>query len=106
MILLSPPEVPEVVAPPPGNPRFPLMDSLRATAALTVLVYHVGFFGHFQQKHSFGFVLSSLGFGVAMFFVLSGFLLYRPFVNAELTGSPRPRILDFAQRRFLRVVPA
>lgn len=103
---LSPSEVPEVVTPPPGNPRFPLIDSLRAFAALSVLVYHVGFFGHFQQTHRFGFVLSSLGFGVAIFFVLSGFLLYRPFVNAELTGSPRPRILDFARRRLLRVVPA
>lgn len=103
---LPAPEVPEVVAPPPGNPRFALMDAVRAIAAMTVLVYHVGFFGHVQQTHRLGFILSSLGFGVAIFFVLSGFLLYRPFVNAELTGSPRPRIGQFARRRFLRVVPA
>ena len=31
------------VAPPPGNPRFPLMDSMRAIAALSVLLTHVGF---------------------------------------------------------------
>ena len=99
-------EIPPALVPPPGNPRFPLMDSVRAIAALTVLVYHVGFFGHLQQTHADGFVLSSLGFGVAVFFVLSGFLLYRPFFNAEMTGSPRPRVLDFARRRVLRVVPA
>ncbi len=94
------------LVPPPGNPRFRLMDALRAIAALSVLIYHVGFFGHFQQAHSYGFVLSSLGFGVAIFFVLSGFLLYRPFFNAEMTGAPRPRLRDFARRRVLRVVPA
>jgi peptidoglycan/LPS O-acetylase OafA/YrhL len=92
--------------PPPGNPRFPLMDSLRAIAALTVLLYHVGFWSHLQQTHSYGAALTSLGFGVAVFFVLSGFLLYRPFFNAEVSGSPRPRIRDFLRRRVVRVVPA
>jgi peptidoglycan/LPS O-acetylase OafA/YrhL len=92
--------------PPPGNPRFPLLDSMRAIAALSVLVYHVGFWGHLQQTHSYGAVLTSLGFGVAVFFVLSGFLLYRPFFNAEVTGSPRPRIRQFLRRRAVRVVPA
>ncbi len=29
------------VAPPPGNPRFPLFDSLRAIAVLGVLAFHV-----------------------------------------------------------------
>ena len=43
---------------------------------------------------------------MAVFFVLSGFLLYRPFFNAELTDAPRPRIRDFARRRVLRIVPA
>ena len=29
------------LAPPPGNPRFPLFDSLRAIAVLAVLAFHV-----------------------------------------------------------------
>ena len=98
--------VPPALTPPPGNPRFPLIDSLRAVAALTVVVYHVGFFGRVQQTHSYGVVLSSLGFGVAIFFVLSGFLLYRPMFNAELTGAPLARMRDYARRRVLRIVPA
>jgi peptidoglycan/LPS O-acetylase OafA/YrhL len=92
--------------PPPGNPRFPLIDSMRAIAALSVLVYHIGFWGRLQQTHAYGAALTSLGFGVAVFFVLSGFLLYRPFFNAEVTGSPRPRIRVFLRRRVVRVVPA
>lgn len=94
------------VTPPPGNPRFPLLDSLRAIAALAIVVYHVFFWGHAQQTHAYGAALTSLGLGVAIFFVLSGFLLYRPFINADLNGTPRPRLTTFLRRRILRIVPA
>jgi peptidoglycan/LPS O-acetylase OafA/YrhL len=43
---------------------------------------------------------------VTVFFVISGFLLYRPFLAAELDGAPPIRIKDFARRRVLRIVPA
>jgi peptidoglycan/LPS O-acetylase OafA/YrhL len=98
--------VPDVVAPPPGNPRFPLMDSLRALAALGVLVAHVAIFSGNAQHLSWGVVPGNLDVGVTLFFVLSGFLLYRPFFNSELGGAPVPRIGDYARRRVLRIVPA
>ena len=44
--------------------------------------------------------------GVAFFFVISGFLLYRPFLAARFAGRPAPRIRDYARRRVLRIVPA
>ena len=44
--------------------------------------------------------------GVAIFFVISGFLLYRPFLAARFAGRPPPRIRDYARRRVLRIVPA
>ena len=44
--------------------------------------------------------------GVTVFFVISGFLLYRPFLNAQLNGAPRQRVRDFYRRRVLRIVPA
>lgn len=94
------------VAPPPGNPRFALMDSLRAIAALGVLVGHVGFITHTQQTHWYGAIMSNFVSGVAIFFVLSGFLLYRPFFSSELAGTPRPRLRDYTRRRLLRIVPA
>jgi peptidoglycan/LPS O-acetylase OafA/YrhL len=98
--------VPEVVAPPPGNPRFPLMDSLRALAALGVLVAHVTIFTGNAQHLSWGIVPGNLDVGVTVFFVLSGFLLYRPFFNAELSASRVPRVSEYARRRVLRIVPA
>jgi peptidoglycan/LPS O-acetylase OafA/YrhL len=44
--------------------------------------------------------------GVTVFFVLSGFLLYRPFLAADLDGAPPIRVADFGRRRVLRIVPA
>ncbi len=98
--------VPEVVAPPPGHPRFPLMDSLRALAALGVLVAHVTIFTGNVQHLSWGVVPGNLDVGVTVFFVLSGFLLYRPFFSSEVSSAPAPRLRDYARRRVLRIVPA
>jgi peptidoglycan/LPS O-acetylase OafA/YrhL len=97
---------PDVVAPPPGNPRFPLVDSLRAIAVGGVLLTHVFVFSHVVERHSWGAFPGNLSVGVTLFFLISGFLLYRPFFNAELNGTPRPGGLQFAWRRVLRIVPA
>jgi len=43
---------------------------------------------------------------VALFFVISGFLLYRPFVAAHLAGRAGPGTRAFLGRRILRIVPA
>lgn len=44
--------------------------------------------------------------GVAIFFVLSGFLLYRPFTRARLAGEGIPSVRAYARRRALRIFPA
>jgi peptidoglycan/LPS O-acetylase OafA/YrhL len=92
------------VRPPPGNPRFPLFDSLRAIAALAVVAYHVAIF-NFVVAGWPGAFAQQLASGVTVFFLISGFLLYRPFVVARLGGKP-VRVRDFARRRVLRIVPA
>jgi peptidoglycan/LPS O-acetylase OafA/YrhL len=95
------------VTPPPGNPRFPLFDSLRAIAVVAVLVFHVtsltGDLGRPVIGNLFG-VLSNQG--LTLFFVISGFLLYRPFVAARASGKPFPNLARYARRRVLRIVPA
>jgi peptidoglycan/LPS O-acetylase OafA/YrhL len=98
--------VPDAVAPPPGNPRFPLFDALRAIAALSILLTHVSLFSGANEAAWWGGITARLDVGVTVFFVVSGFLLYRPFVAARLIGSPRPRVRDYARRRVLRIVPA
>jgi peptidoglycan/LPS O-acetylase OafA/YrhL len=97
---------PDAVAPPPGNPRFPLFDGVRAFAAGTVLVGHVGAITAFNVINPLGAYTARLNMGVAFFFVISGFLLYRPFLAARFAGRPVPRIRDYARRRVLRILPA
>jgi peptidoglycan/LPS O-acetylase OafA/YrhL len=97
---------PDAVAPPPGNPRFPLFDGVRAFAAGTVLVGHVAAITAFNVANPLGAYTARLNMGVAFFFVISGFLLYRPFLAARFAGRPVPRIRDYARRRVLRILPA
>lgn len=98
-------DVPDVVAPPPGNRRFPLVDGLRAIAVLAVVTVHVG--GEsLDYGSTLGRLAMHLNIGVALFFLISGFLLYRPFI-AHRTGGPNPSpIRDYARRRLLRILPA
>lgn len=44
--------------------------------------------------------------GVLVFFGISGFLLYRPFVAARATGRHGAGVARYARRRVLRIVPA
>ncbi len=94
-----------VVAPPPGNPRFPLVDALRALAALSVLVYHTAYSSGATEAW-YGPVVGRFELGVALFFAISGFLLYRPFFAAHYAGAAPVRTRDYLRRRVLRIVPA
>lgn len=95
------------VAPPPGNPRFPLFDSLRGLAVLAVVVYHVFIFSGALNRRGIGDAVAVLGsLGPILFFALSGFLLYRPWVAARATGKPPPDTLRYGRRRALRILPA
>jgi peptidoglycan/LPS O-acetylase OafA/YrhL len=101
----EPVAVEPVVAPPPGNPRFPHVDGLRAIAALSVLVFHTAYWSGATATW-YGRAAGRLEIGVALFFAISGFLLYRPFFAALLAGAPRVRTRDYLRRRVLRIVPA
>jgi len=97
---------PAPFVPPPGNPRFPLVDGVRALAALSILLGHTAAESGFTADHALGVLTARLDLGVAIFFVLSGFLLYRPFAAARWEGRPPVRVRDYVRRRVLRIVPA
>ena len=44
--------------------------------------------------------------GVYLFFLISGYLLYRPFVAARFDHAPGPGLRSYARRRALRILPA
>jgi peptidoglycan/LPS O-acetylase OafA/YrhL/4-amino-4-deoxy-L-arabinose transferase-like glycosyltransferase len=98
-------------ADPPGGlgssaGHFAGFDGLRAIAALGVLLTHVGLQSGFVGRSGSGEYISRADVGVALFFALSGFLLYRPFVAARLDGRRRPHTGRYLRKRFLRIFPA
>ncbi len=86
---------------------FAGLDGLRAIAAFLILFHHAGFSSGvtFRSELS-GLLLTRMDIGVSIFFVLSGFLLYRPFVVAQFTDQPAPATGPFWIRRLVRIYPA
>jgi peptidoglycan/LPS O-acetylase OafA/YrhL len=95
----------------PVDARLPGVDGLRALAATAVVVQHVW---RFSDPDGFSpdwgvastAVLPHLRIGLTLFFVLSGFLLYRPFVAARYDGRSRPSFRAYLESRALRILPA
>jgi peptidoglycan/LPS O-acetylase OafA/YrhL len=97
--------VPDVVAPPPHHPRFPLLDGMRAVAVLSVVLVHVSVFAS-AGTTPVPRVLMHMNVGVTIFFLISGFLLYRPFIAHRAGGAAAPPVGQYAKRRALRIFPA
>ncbi len=92
----------------PGVRRYVAMDGWRALAALSVLIFHTAGEGFYLNHDGLlPSVLSNFGnFGVAIFFVLSGFVIYQPFVDSILGRTPLPASRPFWIKRFFRIFPA
>ncbi len=86
--------------------RFPGLDGTRALGALFVVTTHVGFHSGAGLNSTFNGVLSRMDSGVAIFFVISGFLLFRPHAVAWVEGTSRPSTTRYFWRRALRILPA
>jgi peptidoglycan/LPS O-acetylase OafA/YrhL len=91
---------------PPALPRLPALDALRALGAAAVVATHVGFATGATASPAWGGLLARMDVGVAIFFVLSGFLLFRPYAHAAAHGLPRPGPGRYLWRRALRILPA
>ncbi len=86
--------------------RFPGFDGLRAVAATLIVLHHAGFASGATLNRWWGVFTGRMDIGVSVFFVISGFLLYRPFVVTQLAGRRAPDTTSFYWRRFLRIFPA
>jgi peptidoglycan/LPS O-acetylase OafA/YrhL len=91
-------------APVPGS--VPALDGVRGLAALLVVLTHVGYQTGETAHGVHGALLARADFGVALFFVLSGLLLYRPWVVADATAQPGPSWRLYYRRRAVRILPA
>ncbi|MCU1455743.1 MAG: acyltransferase 3 [Acidimicrobiales bacterium] len=88
------------------SPRFPTFEGLRGLAATLIVVFHAATFAGTNTRPGWGSLVRRLDVGVSIFFVLSAFLLYRPFVESRLLDEPAPLTRSFLWRRVLRIVPA
>jgi peptidoglycan/LPS O-acetylase OafA/YrhL len=91
----------------PARPHYPCFDGLRTIAVLSAIMTHVGFVtGATEQSHHLGEYLAHLEIGPALFFLISGFLLYRPYITAHVGDRAPMRAVPFWWRRALRIFPA
>lgn len=81
------------------------MTGLRAVAALFVVCTHAAFATGKLTHGYVGSIYAHLEVGVAIFFVLTGFLLFRPWVRAAAGGSAPPELSRYARRRVRRILP-
>lgn len=84
---------------------LPALDSMRAFAAVAVLATHAAYWGGDYREPVWGTALARLDIGVAVFFVLSGFLLSRPWFDRQARDLARPSTGGYLWRRSLRIVP-
>jgi peptidoglycan/LPS O-acetylase OafA/YrhL len=78
---------------------------MRAIAVFCVVIVHCwGAAG--SPSFPLSEVIAHMNLGVAIFFLLSGFLLYRPFIAHRAGGAAPPEFGAYARRRCLRILPA
>lgn len=87
------------------TPRFPGLDTLRAVASIAVVGTHAAFWSGYYGRGTLGAATQRLEVGVAIFFVLSGFLLGFPYIAAVRTGQPHDSIGRYFWKRALRILP-
>lgn len=86
--------------------RLAGFDGLRALAALAIVGLHVTSETGAVTATRFGHYFARLDVGVTIFFVISAFLLYRPFVAAHLGSRGPVSLRAYWWRRALRIYPA
>ncbi|MGB1583107.1 MAG: acyltransferase family protein [Solirubrobacterales bacterium] len=93
-----------------GRQRDAGLDGLRGLAAVAVLLFHVWLFteSHTTTRREglLDYVLVEFKLGLYLFFVLSGFLLVRPFLRAAMNGEQTPRFVAYTRNRVARIAPA
>jgi peptidoglycan/LPS O-acetylase OafA/YrhL len=84
---------------------FPTLNAVRAAGALMVVLTHAAFNTGRINDGWVGAMLARFDFGVTLFFVLSGFLLTRPWFLAAALGRQEVSARHYLWKRALRILP-
>jgi peptidoglycan/LPS O-acetylase OafA/YrhL len=82
------------------------LDGVRGLLCLCIAVTHVT--THYSPKTAATWQTSLFGFSLVYFFVLSGFLLFLPYVRnlvEERTAGKMPDVKDYVVHRLARIIP-
>jgi len=89
-----------------GSRRIASLTGIRTVAALAVCLTHAAFWtGNYTDDFA-GRIFARFEVGVAIFFVLSGYLLFRPWVRAAAEASTTPGVRRYFPHRARRILPA
>jgi peptidoglycan/LPS O-acetylase OafA/YrhL len=86
--------------------RVASLTGIRAVAALLVMATHAAYTTGKYTHDYIGLMYSRMEIGVPIFFVLSGFLLFAPWVKANATDGPSPSLRRYTWHRVRRIMPA
>ncbi|MEO3758502.1 acyltransferase [Mycobacterium sp. B14F4] len=86
--------------------RVASLTGIRAVAALLVMATHAAYGTGAYNRGYLGLVFARMEIGVAIFFVLSGLLLFGAWVRAAAEGTAPPALRRYARSRFRRIMPA
>lgn len=81
------------------------LDGIRGLLCLSIAITHVT--GYYTKNTADTWKTNLFGFSLVYFFVLSGFLLFLPYVRNLAAQSARmPNVRDYAVHRLARIMPA
>lgn len=90
-----------------------IVDGLRGFAVLMVVGFHTWLFSWFIPTITIGGVVHRFDFlarvgylGVDLFFLISGFCLFYPYVREAFEGGAPLSVAQFARRRALKILPS
>lgn len=97
-------------APPAFGGYLAGTEGIRGSLSLLIVWYHCYLFTGPEGPPTTGWLynygISRWQLGLSAFFILSAFLLYRPFVQSILRGKARPAFGAYLANRALRIFPA
>ena len=89
-----------------GGP-FPNLDAYRGIGMVMVMTNHAAYSaGLFNRHPTLNAFIARFDISIPVFFMVSGFLLFRPYVLSILGDRPRPASAGYFRNRALRLLPA